>query len=246
MALHASDVIDLLSDSEGEEGNVLMGRGAYLSLGSGHESSDEDDLCCPITEEPYQEKGPHQPLILPSCGHTFSRATVEGLLKLHKQKRLVCPLCNTKQTSIQKVDKCPPNWDTIRSILQKTERRKKRAARKVAANKVTAIPAQRIAEAHVPAPIEAPVAGTSHKRDTPVLRRKRPKAAIASREGEAAPGPKPVKKKKSKASSTKKPATAAQPVPSTVAPSPLMEKVQKAEFDARAVKVLGQAHKKRR
>lgn len=64
--------------------------------------------------------------------------------------------------------------------------------------------------------------------------------------GEAAPGPKPVKKKKAKASSTKKPATAAQPVPSPVAPSPLMEKVQKAEFDARAIKVLGQAHKKRR
>ena len=46
-----------------------------------------------------------QPLVLPACGHTFSRGSIEALFKL--KKRISCPLCNTKQTA-RKIEGCPP------------------------------------------------------------------------------------------------------------------------------------------
>jgi hypothetical protein len=94
--------------------------------------SDSDDFqaeCCPVSDEPYTETGPHQPVFLPECGHTFARATVEQLVSNLRTIRplrryVLCPLCNTQQQSLERPDDCRPNWDTIYRLQRPASRGK--------------------------------------------------------------------------------------------------------------------------
>ena len=69
---------------------------------------------CPITFEAFAEKGDRQPLVLPKCGHTFSRYGIVGLVDqararvkggVQQKKRgarmniaIKCPACNVQQS----------------------------------------------------------------------------------------------------------------------------------------------------
>jgi hypothetical protein len=67
---------------------------------------------CPITFEAFAEKGEQQPLVLPKCGHTFSKQGIAGLvakareqgngvpLKRRGSRLLIpikCPACSVQQ-----------------------------------------------------------------------------------------------------------------------------------------------------
>lgn len=94
---------------------------ASMTAADSDAGSDIDD--CPISLEPYAERGPHQPLFLPECGHTFSRVAIERLLERLRDTEkpgaravLECPLCNTAQPCVHDVGSCKPNWNLIERI----------------------------------------------------------------------------------------------------------------------------------
>lgn len=96
---------------------------------------------CPVTFETYTERGPHQPLFLPECGHTFSRVAIERLLERLQDAGkpgaeaavLECPLCNTAQPRVHEVASCKPNWHLIERITSSKERARQRRQQAAAA-----------------------------------------------------------------------------------------------------------------
>ena len=84
----------------------------------------EGEACCPVSLEPFQERGPHRPLILPACGHTLSKAAVKRLLESRQPSWrwgvpimvLECPLCNAPQPFLDAVSQCVPNWALIQQL----------------------------------------------------------------------------------------------------------------------------------
>lgn len=84
----------------------------------------EGEACCPISFEPFEAEGPHRPLVLPACGHTFSKHTVERLFETTvaqwrwgvRVQMLECPLCNATQPFVASVAQCVPNWALIQQL----------------------------------------------------------------------------------------------------------------------------------
>jgi hypothetical protein len=70
---------------------------------------------CSVSTEPFEEDGPNQPVILPGCGHTFSRDTVAKLIEHRGLNPVKCPKCKKSQ-DIHDADQCNPNWDRIASL----------------------------------------------------------------------------------------------------------------------------------
>lgn len=68
---------------------------------------------CPITFEAFAEKGDQQPLVLPKCGHTFSKYGIAGLVAQARERmkgdvqpkrrgsrlhiQIKCPACSVQQ-----------------------------------------------------------------------------------------------------------------------------------------------------
>jgi hypothetical protein len=79
-------------------------------------------LECGITFEPYTQRWPRRPVFLPDCGHTFSEAAVQSLLRCRSDisASIRCPDCRTEQPSLRLVDDAPPNWEIIK-LLKKAE-----------------------------------------------------------------------------------------------------------------------------
>ena len=73
---------------------------------------------CPITLEEYAHQGPHKPLFLPACGHTFSEAGIRKLVAASVAARVEvkCPLCQALQPDLQEGRPCPPNWSLISAL----------------------------------------------------------------------------------------------------------------------------------
>jgi hypothetical protein len=88
-------------------------------LRTGWDSDGGDSLCCPISHEPYTETDTHQPVFLPDCGHTFSRASIEALVRRSRGIYVTCPLCMRPQQTLRCATDCRPNWDTIHHLQQK-------------------------------------------------------------------------------------------------------------------------------
>lgn len=231
VAKRANEVIDLMSDSDEDvdEDNTMPSQKVH---DPGNDPFEEEAPCCPVSEEDYEEKGPRQPVVLPACGHTFSRETVESLFKINKSKKILCPLCS-KQQSVRKIDGCPPNWDTISTVMRLCEKKKKLAAMK----QITVVP-KRIKKVAVRKPSQkesvgaaAPAVAAAGPSNTGLKRKKtRSQGPVGKLSGEVAKG-KVTKRKKTKG-------------PCCL--SPLLEKIGNSEFEERAVGVLGNAHKQRR
>lgn len=100
---------------QGETSLAVVSRSCGSALGSYRVSMLSAADICPITFEPFTESGPMQPRVLPVCGHTFSRVSLEQLLRLKENwlpvfqdgnrnivgvSPLRCPLCAQPQKKV--------------------------------------------------------------------------------------------------------------------------------------------------
>lgn len=74
---------------------------------------------CGVTFMPYQRTGDQQPVFLPACGHTYSRAAIKDIFRHRTTAHIQCPRCLAEQTTLRSDTDCIPNWDLIHEVFDR-------------------------------------------------------------------------------------------------------------------------------